>query len=229
LLAGRKLGDRFARDESFRAAYLMFDEHIRDAQKLVDKSIPPNSIRPKLMATSGAPGSGKSFLLDELSAFHPADVDKFALPASRAYFDASNLLALNVTFNSDTPFNEIFDKSAQQSLSLRILFQYVQFFTLSYILVAPFQYLTHAMYLFCSGIDLEQVFPVSPPDGFSRFLRCCETMWRLGSCIVPQICGRALLRTHAAARRCIVIVSWRGSPICALLRRRRADQAPVLR
>ena len=125
LLAGRKLGARFARNESFRATYSMFNDNIRDAQKLVDKSIPPHSIRPKLMATSGAPGSGKSFLLDELAAFLPADVDMFALPASRAYFDASNVLALNVTFNSDTPISANFDTSAEQSLSLRILFQYV--------------------------------------------------------------------------------------------------------
>ncbi len=121
LLAGHKLGDRFARDESFRAAYLMFDEHIRDAQT------PPSdgAFRPTLMATSGAPGSGKSFLLDELSAFRPADVDNFARPEIRAYFDASNVLALNVTFNSDTPISANFDTTAEQSLSLRILFQYV--------------------------------------------------------------------------------------------------------
>ena len=121
LLAGRNLGARFARDKSFEAAYELFDVHIRNAQT----RIAGGAVRPTLMATSGAPGSGKSFLLDELAAFHPVDVDKFALPASRAYFDASNVLALNVTFNSDTRINANFDTSAEQSLSLRILFQYV--------------------------------------------------------------------------------------------------------
>jgi hypothetical protein len=121
LLARRNLGARFARDKSFEAAYKLFDVHIRDAQT----RIAGGAVRPTLMATNGAPGSGKSFLLDELSAFHSADLDNFARPEIRAYFDASNVLALNVTFNSDTRINANFDTSAEQSLSLRILFQYV--------------------------------------------------------------------------------------------------------
>jgi hypothetical protein len=121
LLAGTVLGTRFARDESFRTAYTLFDEHIRDAQTRMANCV----VRPRLMATNGAPGSGKSFLLDELAAFRPKDVNAFASLKSRSFFHASNVLALNVTFNSDTSFNSNFDTSAQQSLSLRVLFQYV--------------------------------------------------------------------------------------------------------
>ncbi len=123
-LASHALGSRFSRDESFRAAYKMFDDHIRDGQTRIANCV----VRPPLMATCGSPGSGKSFLLDELSAFRPADVDNFARPEIRAYFDASNVLALNVTFFSDTPNNARFDTSAEQSLSLRILFSYVLWF-----------------------------------------------------------------------------------------------------
>jgi hypothetical protein len=125
LLAATALGGRrFARKDSFKAAYKLFDQHIGNAQTRIAGSV----VRPPLMATCGSPGSGKSFLLDELSAFHPADVNTFALPASRAYFDSSNVLALNVTFNSDTANDARFDTSAQQSLSLRILFSYVLWF-----------------------------------------------------------------------------------------------------
>ena len=138
LLAGHNLGARFAREESFEAAYKLFDVHIGDAQT----RIAGGAVRPTLMATCGSPGSGKSFLLDELAAFLPADVDMFALPASRAYFDASNVLALNVTFNSDTPISANFDTSAEQSLSLRILFQYVPSFDVvfSCCFKCPFSY-----------------------------------------------------------------------------------------
>ena len=120
-LALHALGTRFARDESFRTAYTLFDEHIRDAQTRISN----RGVRPSLIATSGAPGSGKSFLLDELAEFRPEDVSAFASPESRSFFHASNVLALNVTFNSDTSIDARFDTSAEQSWSLRILFQYV--------------------------------------------------------------------------------------------------------
>lgn len=99
----------------------MFEKTISDAES----SLSGEATRPSLMATNGAPGSGKSFLLDELAAFRPEDVTRFASEKRRSYFRKSNVLALNVTFNSDLTIIDEFDTSIQWSLSIRVLFQYV--------------------------------------------------------------------------------------------------------
>ncbi len=120
-LASRGLGDRFARDDSFRAAYNLFETHIAHGEAALLRK----PIRPDLMATVGAPGSGKSFLLDELAAFRPDDVEQFASVERRQLFHESNVLALNVTFNAATPFIAELESCAEFSLSARVLFQYV--------------------------------------------------------------------------------------------------------
>ncbi len=122
-LAAQKLGNRFARDDSFLETYRLFEDHIASGERALLGKV----IRPSLMSTMGAPGSGKSFLLDELAEFNPADVEKFATVERRELFHESNVLALNVTFNSNTPFKEDSNMTAERNLCVRILFQYATF------------------------------------------------------------------------------------------------------
>jgi hypothetical protein len=171
-LAAQALGDRFARDDSFREAYRLFEEHIDDGEKKLLRK----AIRPSLMSTMGAPGSGKSFLLDELAEFHPKDVTEFASVERREHFHESNVLALNVTFNSDTPFTASFESSAEQSLSVRILFQYVILFRfviafLAADVIQAFYFYEFGTCFGCFYAHLSQVFPDSGRHGLSHILR----------------------------------------------------------
>ncbi len=170
-LAAQALGDRFARDDSFREAYRLFEEHIDHGEKKLLRKV----IRPSLMSTMGAPGSGKSFLLDELAEFHPKDVTEFASVERREYFHESNVLALNVTFNSDTPFTASLESSAEQSLCLRILFQYVILLCFLHLVcvtaVASDSVLKMRNMIRCFCVPLSQVFPgFGCPHGVSCIL-----------------------------------------------------------
>jgi propanediol dehydratase small subunit len=58
-----------------------------------------------LRATAGAPGCGKTYFLDELAAMRPEMVKTHCPKSLRPWFDRANVLAVNITFNGDTPFD----------------------------------------------------------------------------------------------------------------------------
>ena len=125
------------RGASFEKAFLGFQEQIeqlepKDAKSQVSPagSAPPtqsSAPRPPLRATAGAPGCGKTYFLDELAAMRPEMVKLHCPESLWPRFDRANVLAVNITFNSDTPFNVIIEtmetKGAELSIASRILYR----------------------------------------------------------------------------------------------------------
>ena len=101
------------RGASFEKAFLGFQEQIkqlepRDAESQVSpagSAARTGAPRPPLRATAGAPGCGKTYFLDELAAMRPEMVKTHCPKSLRPWFDRANVLAVNITFNGDTPFD----------------------------------------------------------------------------------------------------------------------------
>jgi hypothetical protein len=118
----------FAREATFDAFFAAFNQYAQSLQpRLAGETAP---LRSMLQATMGAPGSGKSYFLDQLSRLmHPmqcASMMQHCPAASRHWLDPGNVLSINISFHSETVFsrdeNEV---DIEQAFVLRVLYSYV--------------------------------------------------------------------------------------------------------
>jgi hypothetical protein len=127
-LAKQAFDTCFAREATFDAFFAAFHEHVKSWQpKLAGESVP---LRPKLQATMGAPGSGKSYFLDQLRRLMDpkkcVSMMQHCPTSLRHWFDEGNVLSINISFNGDTGFDR--DESLmdiEQAFVLRVLYSYV--------------------------------------------------------------------------------------------------------
>jgi hypothetical protein len=127
-LAKKAFDTCFAREATFDAFFAAFHEHAVSLQPLLAGERVP--LRPKLQATMGAPGSGKSYFLDQLRLL--MDPNKCVsmmqhCPASlRHWFDEGNVLSINISFNGDTGFDRAESLvDIEHAFVLRVLYTYV--------------------------------------------------------------------------------------------------------
>ena len=108
-------------------ASLQAYEEVKDGVGAVPTRVGSRAPRPSLRATAGAPGCGKTYFLDELAAMCPHVVGEHCPETLRPWFDRANVLAVNITFNGDTPFNfdieKMKTKGAVLSIASRILYR----------------------------------------------------------------------------------------------------------
>jgi hypothetical protein len=117
---------RLDRDHAMKACYAQFDELLKSYE---ERNSPPfTAARIPIIGVSAAPGSGKTFFLDEVGALRPADVDRFCKSEKwRPAFKSA--LVIKVSFNS---ISGIVDpKSDRNNLGLctRVLYRFFIFFS----------------------------------------------------------------------------------------------------
>jgi hypothetical protein len=76
-----------------------------------------------LVATSGAPGSGKTFLLRTVTNLDKVDLEKFCEDDRMRSILEEQTVAVFVTYNSATPDRPIDVEDPETGLALRLLYQ----------------------------------------------------------------------------------------------------------
>jgi hypothetical protein len=79
----------------------------------------------------GAPGSGKSYFLDQLRLLMDptqcASMMRHCPASLRQWFDEGNVLSINISFNGDTGFDRAESlMDIEQAFVLRVLYSYVR-------------------------------------------------------------------------------------------------------
>jgi hypothetical protein len=119
----------FAREAAFQAFFSAFHQQVEDLRPILAGG--SAALRPSLKATMGAPGSGKSYFLDQLTNFMKpgwfASVASDCPEPSRTIFDHGNVLSINITFYGSMGFDHDMEAPGgmTRALVLRILYSYV--------------------------------------------------------------------------------------------------------
>jgi len=74
-----------------------------------------------LLATQGAPGTGKSFLADEVAAFRDEDIQKFSSSEMESFW--RDIVSVTVTYNGPSPYRSSIDNDTDVGLALRMLWR----------------------------------------------------------------------------------------------------------
>jgi hypothetical protein len=112
---------RHGRDGQIKA----FFNAIEDRKNRRDTFLQPGDRQSNpLPGTHGAPGTGKSFLLDEIASFEQEDIEKFCPDNVKPI--PSNIVSVLITYNSLSPYDVTLDRDHYEAgLALRALWRFV--------------------------------------------------------------------------------------------------------
>jgi hypothetical protein len=97
-MANRLFDQRLDRDDTLRGCYSEFNSLLTTYDSYFDSGC-TTPLRVPIIALTAAPGSGKTFFIDELGELNPDDIVSFCSIESR-HEDFKSALVLKVSYNS---------------------------------------------------------------------------------------------------------------------------------